>query len=205
MSFTFLQCEDVNKYLCSQRHTDIWTDKPFHLIASWRTQDTRSNSTWGQVKATVHSVIPLTVSEITILLSLPHFLLHGWHLSFPLISPFTVIASLDRLSAFQMYIYTNIHIHIQFSHSVVSNSLRPPGLQHARLPCPSPIPRVYANSCSSSRWCHPTISSSVVPFSSHLWSFLASGCFQMSQFSTSNGQSIEAEALASVLPMNTQD
>ena len=74
---------------------------------------------------------------------------------------------------------------VQFSGSVVSNSLWPHGLQHARLPCPSPTPGVHSNSCPSRQWCHPTISSSVVPFSSHLQSFLASGSFQVSGFFTS--------------------
>ena len=73
----------------------------------------------------------------------------------------------------------HIHISVQFSHSVVSNSLRPRGLQHARLPYLLPIPRPYSNSCRLSWWCHPTISSSVVPFSSHLQSFPASGSFPM--------------------------
>ena len=94
---------------------------------------------------------------------------------------------------------------IRFSHSVVSNSLQPYGLQHARPPCPSPIPRVDSNSCPLSWWCHPTISSSVTPFSSHLQSFPASQCFQMSQCFTSAGQSTGVSALASVLPMNIQD
>ena len=92
---------------------------------------------------------------------------------------------------------------VQFSHSVVSNSLQPHGLQHARLPCPSPTPRAYSNSCPLSRWCHATISSSIVPFSSHLQSFPASGYFPMSQFFASGGQSIGISA--SVLPMNIQD
>ena len=74
--------------------------------------------------------------------------------------------------------------------SVASNSLRPHGLQHARLPCPSPIPRAYSNSYPSSQWCHPTISSSVIPFSSHLQYFPAPGSFPISQFFTSGGQSI---------------
>ena len=91
---------------------------------------------------------------------------------------------------------------VQFSCLV---SLEPPGLQHARPPCPSPMPRVYSNSCPSSRWYHPSISSSVIPFSSHLQSFPASGSFQMSQFFTSDGQSIRVSASASVLPMNIQD
>ena len=93
----------------------------------------------------------------------------------------------------------------QFSHSVVSNSLQPHGLQHARLPCPSATLRAYSNSCLLSQWCHPTISSSVVPFSSCLQSFPASGSFQMSQFFTSSGQSIGVSASASVLPKNIQD
>ena len=87
----------------------------------------------------------------------------------------------------------------------MSNSLWPYGLQHARLPCPSPIPRVYSNSCPLSQWCHPMISFSVVLFSSHLQSFPAPGSFQMSQFFTSGGQRIGVSASASVLPMNIQD
>ena len=93
----------------------------------------------------------------------------------------------------------------QFSRSVVSETLQPHGPQHARPPCPPPIPGVYSNSCPSSQWCHPTISSSVVPSSSHLQSFPASGSFQMSQFFTSGGQSIGVSVSASVLPMNIQD
>ena len=81
----------------------------------------------------------------------------------------------------------------------------PHGLQHARLPCPLPIPGVYSNSCPLSQWCHPTISSSVVPFSSCPQSLLASGSFPMSQLFTSDGQSIGVSASTSVLPMNTQD
>ena len=94
---------------------------------------------------------------------------------------------------------------VQFSHSVMSDSLRPDGLQHTRSPCPSPNPRVYANSCPLSQWCHPTISSSVVPFSSCLQSFPASGSFQMSQLFVSGGQSTGVSASGSVLPMNIQD
>ena len=90
---------------------------------------------------------------------------------------------------------------VQFSHSVVSDSLRSQGLQHARPPCPSPIPGVYSNSCPLSRCCHPTTSSSVVPFSSCPQSFPASGSFPMSQLFASGAQSIGASASASVLPM----
>ena len=97
-----------------------------------------------------------------------------------------------------------ISISVQFSRSVVSDSLRPYRLQHASPPCPSPTPRALSNSCPSSWWCHPTISSSVVPFSC-LQSFPESGSFQMSQFFASGGQSIGVSASALVLPMSIQD
>ena len=93
----------------------------------------------------------------------------------------------------------------QFSHSVTSDSLWPHGLQHARPPCPSPTPGVHPKPCPLCQWCHPTISSSVVPFSSCLQSFPASGSFQISQFFTSGGQSIGVSASTSILPMNVQD
>ena len=93
---------------------------------------------------------------------------------------------------------------VQFSRSVMSNSLRPHGMQHTRSPCPSPTPRVYSNSCPLSQWCLSTISSSIVPFSSCLQSCPASGSFQMSQLFASGGQSIGVSASASVLPMNIQ-
>ena len=97
------------------------------------------------------------------------------------------------------------YILVQFSHSGMSDSLWPHGLQHARLPCPSPTPRAYSNWCPLSLWCHPTISPFVVPFSSSLQSFPASWSFPMSQFFASGGQSIRVSVSASVLPMNTQD
>ena len=84
-------------------------------------------------------------------------------------------------------------------------SVQPDGLQHTMLPCPSPTPRACSNSCPSSRWCHPTIPSSVIPFFSHLQSFLASGSFPMSMFFASGGQCIGVSASKSVLPMNIQD
>ena len=94
---------------------------------------------------------------------------------------------------------------VQFSCLVVFDCLLLHGLQHSRLPCPSPTPGAYSNSCPLSQWCHATISSSVVPFSSHLQSFTTSGSFQMNQFFASGGQSIGVSASASVLPMNIQD
>ena len=97
------------------------------------------------------------------------------------------------------------NVSLQFSHAVMSDSLWPHGLQHARLPCPSPTPGACSNSCPSSWWCHPTISSSVIPFSSCSQSLPASGFFPVSQFFASGGQSIGVSASASVLSMNIQD
>ena len=97
------------------------------------------------------------------------------------------------------------YISVQSSSSVVSNSLQPHELQHTRPPCASPTPRVYSNSSPLVQWCHPTISSSIIPFSSCLQSFPASGSFQMSQLFASSSQSIGVSAAASVLPMNSQD
>ena len=116
---------------------------------------------------------------------------------------------------FTSAIYTHICMHVvcayiqissvQFRCSAVSDSLWAHGLQHTRPPCPSPTSKVYSNSCPLSQWCHPTISSSAVPFSSCLQSFPAPESFPMSQFFTSGGQSIRVSASTSVLPMNTQD
>ena len=115
------------------------------------------------------------------------------------------------------WIFYNANIHVknkclpsfvssvQFSHSVVSNSLQPHESQHAKPPCPSPTPGVHSDSYPSSRWCHPAISSSVVPFSSRPQSLPASESFPMNQLFAWGGQSIGVSALASVPPMNTQD
>ena len=100
--------------------------------------------------------------------------------------------------------YNQAFSSVQFSRSVVSDSLRPHESQHARPPCPSPTPGVHSNSRPSSQWCHSAISSSVVPFSSCLQSFPASGSFLMSQFFSSGGQRIGVSSSASVLPMNIQ-
>ena len=98
-----------------------------------------------------------------------------------------------------------LHCSVQFIHSVMSNSLWSHEPKHTRPPCPSPTPVVYPNSCPLSQWCHPTISSSVLPFSFCPQSSPASGSFQMSQIFTSGGQSIRVSPSTSVLPMNTQD
>ena len=104
-----------------------------------------------------------------------------------------------------IYLFSMLFNSVQFSCSVVSDSLRSCEPQHVRPPCPSPMPRVHPNSCPLSWWCHPTTSSSVIPFSSCPQSFPASGSFQMSQLFPSGGQSIGISASASLLPMNTQD
>ena len=107
---------------------------------------------------------------------------------------------------FQKFLQNNSVYHsVQFSRSVTSDSLQPHEKQCARPPCPSPTPGVHPNPCSLSPWCHPTISSSVVPFSFCPHSFPASGSFQMSQLFTAGGQSIGVSASTSVLPMYSQD
>ena len=112
----------------------------------------------------------------------------------------------SRILSFRVILFKRISLNNnQSSHSVVSDSLQPHGLQHTRLPCPSPTPRACSNSCPLSLWCHPTISSSVIPFSSHLQCFPTSRSFPVSQFFTSGGQRIGVSASASVLPMNIQD
>ena len=118
---------------------------------------------------------------------------------------YPVINHNEKECIIYIYIYINHIYSVQFSRSVVSDSLRPHESQHARPPCPSPTPRVYSNSCPSSQWCHPAISSSVVPFSSCPQSLPESGSFPMSRLFSWGGQSIGVSASASVLPMNTQD
>ena len=116
---------------------------------------------------------------------------------------------MQRICVYQFYILRLYSIHwfssVQFSHSVVSDSLLPHESQHARPPCPSPTPGVHSNLCPSSWWCHPAISYSVVPFSSCPQSLPASGSFPMSQLFARGGQSTGVSALASFLPKNTQD
>ena len=115
---------------------------------------------------------------------------------------------LDYVSFIHLWFFFKFRLvsfSVQFSSVVQSDSLRLHELQHARPPCPSPTPGVHPNPCPQSRWCHPAISSSVIPLSSCPQSFPASGCFQMSQLFASGGQSIGVSASTSVLPMNTQD
>ena len=102
-------------------------------------------------------------------------------------------------------VFNNLYGSVKFSHSDMSNYLRPHEPQHTRPPCPSPTPGVHPNPCPLSRWCHPTISSSLIPFSSCLQSLPASGSSQMSQFFIWGGQSIGVSASVSVLPRNIQD
>ena len=130
---------------------------------------------------------------------------NGWMVKWIMVYPYSAIKGNKPLIYSKMSMNLQGFCSVQFSRSAVSNSLWPHGLQHARPPCPSPTPGVYSNSCPLNWWCHPTISSSVIPFSSHLQSFPASGSFPMSQLFTSGGQSIGVSASTSVLPMNTQD
>ena len=125
-----------------------------------------------------------------------------WSLDFLTMYPKIIDVTILTLLLFNL---SHVVSSVQFSCSVVSDSLRPHELQHARPPCPSPTPGVYSNSCLSSRWCHPAISSSVIPFSSCPQSLLASGSFPMNQLFAWGGQSIGVPASASVHPMNTQD
>ena len=116
-----------------------------------------------------------------------------------------MLQSMRSQSQLRLSDWTTLSSSVQFSHTVVSDYLWPCGLQHTRPPCPSPTPRVYSNSRPLSWWCHPTISSSVGPFSSYVQSFPSSGSCQMSQFFASGGQSIAVSTSTSVLPMSIQD
>ena len=112
----------------------------------------------------------------------------------------------SRSSHYRLYSVSFIHFSsVQFGCSVVSDSLWPHELQHATLPCPSSTPGVYSNSCPLSQWCHPTISSSIIPMSSFLQSYPGSEFFSVSQFFVSGGQSIGVSTSASVLPMTIKD
>ena len=124
----------------------------------------------------------------------------GWSITI-----WSVLIIIMTIMTHYLSIYRFQFSSVHFSRSVMSDSLQPHDLQHARPPYPSPTPGVHPNPCLLSRWCHPTISSSVVPFSSCPQSFPASGSFQMSQLSASGGQSIGLLASTSVTPMNTQD
>ena len=143
----------------------------------------------------MHTPNTTKMLNITVILS--------WRWPFPHTQCLSVLT--PPTTGFRDNLFSIFIPNILFSCSVMSNSLRSHGLQHARPPCPSPTPGIYSNPCPLSRWCHPTISSSVVPFSSRLQSFPVSGSFQMSQFFTSCGQSIRVAASTSVLSMNIQD
>ena len=122
------------------------------------------------------------------------------------VKSFLIITKLSSRERIYWYIvYKKLTYSVQFNRSVMSDSLWPCEPQHARSPCPSPTPGVHPNSCPLGQWCHPAISSSVVPFFSCPLSFPASGSFPMSQFFASGGQSIGVSASTSVLPMKTQD
>ena len=147
------------------------------------------------IKAKFSNIIP-TVLYNLLITYLPTTLISLTHLQKSLFLTLLILLAPSPRSFFSL---------VQFSRSVISDSLQPHESQPARPPCPSPTPGVYSNSCPLSWWCHPTISSSSVPFFSHLQSVPASGSHQMSQFFASGGQSIGASASTSVLPVNTQD
>ena len=136
-----------------------------------------------------------------------------WVLLFPFEPPEDIYVIFHSVFHLSYNFFHNSHLiislhsfsSVQFNCSIMSNSLWPHELQHARPPCPSPTPGVYPNSCPSTQWCHPTISSSVVPFSSCPQSLPASESFPMSQLFAWGGQSTGVSASTSVLPMNTQD
>ena len=170
------------------------------------------NARWISIKSIWSNVS--FKAYISLLIFLSGWYVHWW--KWPLKSPSIImllsVSLFMTINIFLIYKVFALYIEasmlgasVQFSHSVMSNSLQPHELQHITLPCPSPTPRVYSNSYPLSRWCHPTISSSVVPFFSHVQSFPASKSFQMSQFFTSGGQSIGVSASASVLAMSIQD
>ena len=143
------------------------------------------------------------LQHLNFLLSIVNVYIFVFAFSLAILTTFKIFFSIYH---WPMSIFFKIQFSsVQFSHSVVYDSLWPHGQQHTRLPCPLPTPGVYSNSYPLSQWCHPTVSSSIVPFSSCLQSFPASGSFQMRQFFTSGGQSIGVSTLSSVLPMNIQD
>ena len=133
-----------------------------------------------------------------------HYFLMAWALKQTTLENFTVEFIRNFIEIFIVwfiFLQWILLLSVQFSHSVMSDSFRTHGLQHTSPPCPSPTPGAYSNPCPLSSWCHPTISPSVIPFSSCLQSFPGSGSFQMSQLFPSGGQSIGVSASASVLPM----
>ena len=150
---------------------------------------------------------PYMTTGVTIALTLQTFVYKAMSLLVNMLSRFVIdflLRSKYLLISWLQSLSTVIFSSVQFSHSVVSDSLWPHELQHARPPCPSPTPRVHSDSCPSSQWCHPAISSSVVPFSSYLQSLPASESFPMSQLFTWSGQSTGISALASFLPKKSQ-
>ena len=165
----------------------------------WYVEILRMFQTCSKRQSTVF-LIPGLESE-----SLSSFLPRTWVATVFFSQPKS-LASSSKISPFPIllpYMNTFHFSSVQFSLSVMSNSLQPHESQHARPRCPSPTPRVYPNPCPLSRWCHPTVSSSVIPLSSCPQSFPASGSLPMSQLFTSGSQSIGISASASVLPKNT--
>ena len=164
-------------------------------ISWWRHSGSKY---WSQWALTSQRVKTSNILRHSIIDLLRHLLLKAWLIS-------SSLTSLWNLLEMQNLSPCSIVYWVQFSHSVMSNSLLDHEPQHARPPCQLPTPGVHPNPCPLSRWCHPTISSSVIPFFSCPQSFPALGSFQMSQLFASGGQSIGVSASTLVLPMNTQD
>ena len=167
-----------------ERETAEWTPSPWNQTVLWEETGHRSS----------------VCVQVCVCVCVGGRGIHSLSIQWPCLNSTTFLHCTRK-----MIVTVSLFSSVQFSRSVVSDSLWPHELQHARLPWSSPTSGVYLNSCPLSRWCHPTISSSVVPFSSRLQSFPASRSFQISQLFASGGQIIGASASASVLPVNIQD
>ena len=171
------------------------------LFTSGR-QSTGASASWSVLPVNIQGWFPVRLTSLVSLLSKELSRIFS-SATIPKHKFFGILPSL--LSSSHICTWLLERPSVQFTHSVLSDSLRPHGLQHTRPPCPSTTPRVYPNSCPLSWWCHPTILSSVVLFSSCSQSFPASGSFQMSQLFASGGHRTGVSASTSVLPMNIQD
>ena len=158
-------------------------------------------SSVAQLCLTLYNPMDCSTPGLPILHYHPEFVQTHVHWVGDTIQPSHALLPLSLLPS----IFPSIRVSVKFSHSVLSDSLWPHELQHARPPCTSPTPGIHPNPCPLSQWCHPNISFSVIPFSSCLQSFPTSGSFSMSQLFASGGQSTGVAASTSVLPMNTQD
>ena len=199
----------------SERHSEDWakmcnTDNPIFKMGKILKQVFHKKiPNWPQANEKVqhcHQWNENKINELYYSLSrMANIKKTEYQISHPTCEEFKLLYLENLVAVFTKAPHMSTRSSVQFSRSVVSDCLRPHESQHARPPCPSPTPGAYPNLCPSSQWCHPAISSSVIPFSSCPQSLSASGSFQMSQLFTWGGQSTGISALASVLPMNTQN